>query len=500
MKSRSRGLLLSYGYFILNTIIGVFMSAFIVRTVGKTDHGVYQSVTAFIAYLTLLEFGTGTIMARNISLCKKDGTDDGDINKSISTIWLLTIFLAVLIILVSFGFWHSMDKIYANSMTVSQIALGKRLFVFAVCNLIFGFITSTLNGLLLGYECYTIGKILSIIKLLLRTTLVIIALSIKADILLVALIDFLMALSVMVITLLFCIFKLKAKLVFRYFDKQVFKTITPLALAMLLQTLVNTANGSVDKFCISIMLSPEDVSIYAISMTIFSMFSSIATIPITMFMPQIAKNIKSGVSGRELTGTLIQPCRLNVLITGVVAFGFACVGQQFFEIIYDVEYRESWIYAIIIILPMFINMTNGVIVNVLDVLNKRHVRSYILMITTFLNIVFTIFGIKYIGMIGAAIATAISLTGQVILLNIYYKKKIGIDVGYLFVESYRGLLLPLVVACAIAWIVKGLFRNVLLQFFIAGMAFVIIFSVLYILFGLNECEKNKLRSIMHKQA
>ena len=149
---------------------------------------------------------------------------------------------------------------------------------------------------------------------------------------------------------------------------------------------------------------------------------------------------------------------------------------------------------------MFINMTNGVIINILDVMNKRHIRSYILMITTFLNIVLTIFGIKYIGMIGAAIATAISLIGQTILLNIYYKKKIGIHVGYLFMESYRGILMPFLVAGIIAWLVKGLFRNVLLQFLIAGMAFVIIFSVLYILFGLNECEKKKLRSIMHKQA
>jgi O-antigen/teichoic acid export membrane protein len=217
-------------------------------------------------------------------------------------------------------------------------------------------------------------------------------------------------------------------------------------------------------------------------------------------MPQIAKNIKGGMTGQELTGSLVQPCRLNVLITGVVAFGFACIGQQFFEIIYGVEYRESWIYAIIIILPMFVNMTNGVIINVLDVLNKRHIRSYILMITTFLNIVLTIFGIKYIGMIGAAIATAISLIGQVILLNIYYEKKIGIQVGYLFRESYRGLLLPLVVACIIAWIVKSLIRTVVWQFLIGGTAFVVVFAVLYILLGLNECEKNKLRAIIHKQA
>ena len=67
-NSRGKGITLSYLYFVINTIIGIFMSAFIIRTVGKTDYGVYQSMTAFISYLVLLEFGTGTIMARNISL------------------------------------------------------------------------------------------------------------------------------------------------------------------------------------------------------------------------------------------------------------------------------------------------------------------------------------------------------------------------------------------------------------------------------------------------
>ena len=123
------------------------------------------------------------------------------------------------------------------------------------------------------------------------------------------------------------------------------------------------------------------------------MFSSIATLPVTMFMPAIAKSIKAGLSGRELTETLVRPCRLNVLISGAVAFGFLCVGRPFVEIVYGDSYSVSWLYAIIIILPMFVNMTNAAAMNVLDVMRKRHVRSLILLGTTTLNIILTIFAI-----------------------------------------------------------------------------------------------------------
>ena len=71
MKSRNIGLIISYIYFICNTILGILISSFIVRKIGKTDYGVYQTVSSFAAYLVLLEFGTGTVMARNIALSSK---------------------------------------------------------------------------------------------------------------------------------------------------------------------------------------------------------------------------------------------------------------------------------------------------------------------------------------------------------------------------------------------------------------------------------------------
>ena len=101
--------------------------------------------------------------------------------------------------------------------------------------------------------------------------------------------------------------------------------------------------------------------------------------------------------------------------------GFFAIGRQFICLVYGSSKQEAWIYALIIIVPMFINMTNGILVNVLNVTNKRLARSLILIGTTALNIVLTWFFIDWIGIIGAVIATAIStLLGQVILMNIYY--------------------------------------------------------------------------------
>lgn len=497
-SNRKIGITLSYAYFVTSTIIGIFISSFIVRTIGKTDYGVYQSMTAFVSYLVLLEFGTGTIMSRNLSMLKKNGTDDEEVKKNVSTIWTLTSVLTAVMCCVAIAFYLLIPSIYSSSLTADQIVLGKRLFVFAVVSLLCSFVQQTMNGILIGNEIYAFEKAVSLIKLILRSVIVVVFLLINPDIYYLVIIDTAMSFLVLLTTYIFIKTNLKYRFTIRYFDKAIFKLITPLCLAMLLQTIVNTANGSVDKFVISIMMTPEDVTIYSVAMSMFSMFSAVATLPGIMFMPQIAKNIKAGLKGKELTETLVQPCRLNVIITGLIAFGFGCIGRQFIMILYGEDFTSAWLCAVVVIFPMFLNMSNAVIINVLTILNKRHIRSLILMITTAANIIMTIAGIKLIGILGAAIATGISIIGQVILLNIYYTKKIGLPVIYLFSKSFKGILIPLILSCVGANVLTHVFNNIYLQFFTGGAVFVITFTSLYLVFGANDYEKVSLRKIMKK--
>ena len=69
MASKYTGIALSYVNTFINMIISLFLSSFFVKQLGDLDYGVYQTVSSFANYLVLLEFGAGTIMTRNVSLC-----------------------------------------------------------------------------------------------------------------------------------------------------------------------------------------------------------------------------------------------------------------------------------------------------------------------------------------------------------------------------------------------------------------------------------------------
>ena len=90
MKQRNIGIILSYTNIFLGIATGMFLSVFLLRRLGAIDYGVYQAVGAFVHCLVLLEFGTGTVMVRNLVACLAGGRDDDAIRRNISTIWIIS--------------------------------------------------------------------------------------------------------------------------------------------------------------------------------------------------------------------------------------------------------------------------------------------------------------------------------------------------------------------------------------------------------------------------
>ena len=498
MKQRRIGLGLSYVNVILNTVIGLFMSSFILRTLGSDEYGLYQMMASFANYLTLLQFGTGTVMTRNIARYTAKEHEKSETDKIVSTIMIIAITLAIILLVISVLFYVSIDSIYSKSLTLEQIAYGKRLFILLTGFLILNFFIQTFNGIAFGFERFSFVKGFSVAKLLIRTIVVVIILQIFPSALYLVIIDVVLDFICLTITILYCIKNFNISIRLSLFSKAIFNESMPFAWAMFLQTIINQANSNVDKFVIGVVLSPERVAVYSVAMYIFSAYSSLSTIPISVYLPKVVKDVSNGLQGKELTDTLISPSRLLVLIGGMILFGFITVGQEFIEIVYGEDYLEAFWICVVIMIPMFINLSNGILVNVLDALGKRMSRSLILMVTTILNIILTIWLINVQGIIGAAIATMIAtIIGQVLFMNIYYKRVIGIPVIYMFRRIYKGILASFMVATIIGILAKSLVSLLFLKFILGGCVFVAVLFICMLLFGCTESERKMFLAKLH---
>ena len=95
-RSRNTGIILSYINTFLSLICGLFLSSFLLRQLGDADYGVYQTMSSFANYLVLLEFGTGTVMTRNLLACRNKNQEKSIVDKNVSTVFSIAIFLSIL--------------------------------------------------------------------------------------------------------------------------------------------------------------------------------------------------------------------------------------------------------------------------------------------------------------------------------------------------------------------------------------------------------------------
>ena len=295
-QKRGVGITLSYIYTFLNMVCGLLLSSYLIKQLGDTEYGLYQTVSAFATYLVMLEFGIGTVMSRNISLCRGKGETD-KIKNNVSTLWFTAIALSIVIVAVSVVFYFNIGNIYRNSMSLDQVAYAQKIFVIITGYLISSFLINTLNGFLLGMENYTFAQKINILKIIVRTSLLVALISVKPAAISIVVVDLFVSCLILFTTFITCKTKYDIKLRLKYFDKAILKASLPLCLALLLQSIVNQANSSIGKFIIGIQLSLESVALYSVAQYLYSIISTMATIPISMYIPQVAENIANDGNG-----------------------------------------------------------------------------------------------------------------------------------------------------------------------------------------------------------
>ncbi len=157
------------------------------------------------------------------------------------------------------------------------------------------------------------------------------------------------------------------------------------------------------------------------------------------------------------------------------------------------EYDESYFIACILMIPVTIPLIQNIGINILQAKNMYKFRVIILLFFAVINVIVSIILSKIYGGIGAAIGTAISLVGGAIIsMNIFYHKKVGINIIE-FWKNIAKMTLPVIISIILGIILKALIpisNNIIL------VIQIFIYTIMYIIFmwrlGMNNYEKELL--------
>ena len=505
MDQKRIGIVLSYCYLILNCCVGIVFTPFMLRKLGNSEYGLYQLVQSISSYLIIANCGTGTAMTRYISEFRTLNDKNKEYNYVFHNLIIATI-TSLLIAVLGAVLLYRIPVLFPK-FTAAEIHKAKILFLFLVLNIVLSTYTNAFSGYVIAYEKFVFTNGWSNVKIILRVLSIVILLNLGYDSIVIVLTDFLLNVIYLLALLYVCVFRLKMRVKFLYFDKKMLMSTAVFSIAILLQAIVNQVNQNVDKTVLGMMLSTFEVTVYSIAMNIFVIFVELPMAIGSVFLPKVTSMICAGKEGRELQNLSSRIGRIQFILTGMVFTGFLLFGRNFMYCWVGKSIGDSvttaWLTAIIIMLPAAFVASNGICNTILDAKEKRMVRSLVLVFIAVINVVLTVVLIKKIGMIGAPIATSIaSVMGNFIVMPIYFKKVLHIDYMKMYRDIIKGTMLCLIISAFVCYPLVKIFSYSWFTLVLEIIVFLVIFAVLMFFIGFSKDEKKKftdaIRNIKYK--
>ena len=183
--------------------------------------------------------------------------------------------------------------------------------------------------------------------------------------------------------------------------------------------------------------------------------------------------------------------RIQLLILGLILTGFVSFGQEFILLWVGSGYEAAFSVAFIVLVPLTIPLVQNVGIAILQAKNKHQFRSLAYLVCALLNVVISIVLVPTVGITGAAWGTAIGLTlGNIIVINIYYHRVIGLEIPRFFIELSQGILPILLLMLAVGAGINRLWgANSWLNLLAKITAFALLYAVGMWTVGMNTYEK-----------
>ena len=384
-------------------------------------------------------------------------------------------------------------------MTIAELSKAKTMMIILTFNIVISFIFSIYGCILNAYEKFVYQKIISILSTLLRPIIMIPLLLFGYKSVTMVIVITVLNIFVLVSNYIYCNKELNIKIKNLGFDKILFKTIFGYSIWIFLGVVVDKINWSVDQFVLGAVAGTTAVSLYSVASTINQLFVTLSSAVSGVLLPKVSKMIAKEASNNEITEEFIKVGRIQYFIIFLMSSCLVLFGKEFFIAWVGKEYITSYYIALILILPLCIPLIQNLGISVMQAKNMHSFRSILYIIIAVVNIIISIPLAKAYGGIGSAIGTGLSLiVGNGLIINIYYYKKVGINVIRFWNEIIK-MTFPYAIPISLICIVMH-FINIhgFLSLIIFGSIYTVLYFFVNYFIVMNNYEKSIINNVFIK--
>ena len=493
MKSQLKsGAFLAYATLILGNLITIIITPISLGLLGEGEYGLNSIANAFIGNLSILNLGLSNAFLRYITKYRVEG--DKEKENSLSGLFLcMYLVLASIAIIIGSILIVNSDKVFAASLTSVEIQRIKVLMGIMVFNFAISLPTSIFSSVILSHERFIFLKVMDITRIIITPmiTLPVLFFGFKSIGLAVA--GSILNIVFITISIYYC-FKyldMKINIRIRKIENNLIKEIMAYSSIVFVNIIVDRIYWSTDQIILGVMTGTKVVTVYTIGASFSNYYMSFSTALSGIFVPKVMKMIAGGATDKELSDFFIRIGRIQYIILSYILVGFLIVGRDFIYLWVGEGFEDSYIIAILVMIPLTIPLIQNTGISILQAKNKHKFRGKVYIIIAFINLFATVILVNIYGGIGAALATGISFTiGNVIIMNIYYNKKINLDIKSFFKNIMKLSLASIVSLTVMIFINKNIIIDIsILNLVIKGIIHTVIFSGIMYVFSINKYEK-----------
>ena len=497
------GSIISYIQTGINILIALLYTPVMIRILGRSEYGLYNTISSIIAIVALLNLGFGSTYIKYYSGYRKDNN-----RQAIYKLngMFLCIFLLIAAVAGVCGFFLSsnLNLVFSTGLTEAEYVVAKKLMLLLTGNLMFTFAANVFTCIISAHEKFVFLKLLGVLKTVISPLVTIPVLLAGYGSIGMVVVTVTLSLLCDLLYVLFVLCNLKEKFAFKGYDPALFKELFRYTSLIAIHLIVDQINWNVDKILLGRFKGTETVALYSVGYSLYAHYISVGLTMVNMFVPRVHKIVaecenEPAKLTTKLTALFTRIGRIQYLVLAPIVVGFVLFGRSFIIHWAGAEYEQAYYVALLLIISGSIDLIQNIGIEMQRAQKLHAFRAIIYAVMAGINVVLSVILCQEYGAIGCAVGTAISLiVVQGIVINIYYYKKCHINVVTFWKSILlmtKGLTLPTVFGVVICCI-KSSFS--LLELMICIGCFVLLYIPSVYLMGMTASEKESIRNILGK--
>jgi O-antigen/teichoic acid export membrane protein len=480
---------LAYVTVFCNVLVGLLFTPFLVRTLGKSEYGLFMLVGSLISQLGVLDLGLSSSAVRFLTRYRALKDRQGEEN--ILAIFCL-VYSAVGCAMAGAGAYllYLLPRLLHETASVNDRETAQVLFLILLVNLVGTILFNGISSTLISYERFVLLRSLDLGARLLAPLVSVGFLLSGFGVVAVAGVSAAVNMTVVLIKVIYAFRVLKLFPVIHKLDRTQIGEVLSFSGSVFVSVIVEQIYWKLDILLLGSMMGTIPVAIYSIGSSFHKYFMSFGTAISRVLVPKVVCEVETGASPEELTSLLVSASRKQASVLLLLLSGLILFGREFIHLWVGPDFDLAYFVMLANLIPFTADLIGNLRNVILEVTGFNWYRSGLRLVLALFNVAATIPLISMYGIVGAATATGVGILIGYLVTNELLRRMVGIQVGRFHSELLSGILPAVLISMSFGVCIRSLGGGGWWLF----LAKIILYSAVYggcmWIIGMNRAERD----------